>query len=185
MFGVLLVQLLSESVPEVAYLLSRFETVGEDTASLERLAMWNLAIEKFKDAPIFGNGFWSFRTFFEQNLAQIWHANDRFQQLDAHNVYFQVLCETGILGLVIYLLAVGNLLKRTIMLVGKIELFDSVELRFGAMFSLCIQIFYLLYSMSGNCLYDIVFYFYALAAMMTLSLGKKIEELQRQSSKQR
>ncbi|MCD7844039.1 MAG: O-antigen ligase family protein [Clostridiales bacterium] len=178
--AIAVLQILSEIIPAVAYVFERFQSAGEDTASLERLAMWELAIEKFKKNPIFGNGFWSFRTFYAKNLASIWHPySERYQYLDAHNVYIQVLCETGIVGELIYILAVGLLLRKTIQIVRQMNRLNTVELRFGAMFSLSIQVFYLLYSLTGNCLYDIVFYFYALAAATTLAIGRKITQEQK------
>lgn len=180
--AIIALQILSEVVPAVAYVFERFQSAGEDTASLERFAMWELAIEKFKENPIFGNGFWSFRTFYADNLASIWHPSEaRYQHLDAHNVYIQVLCETGIVGEIIYLLAVGLLLKKTIQIVRQTNRLETVELRFGAMFSLAIQVFYCLYSLTGNCLYDVVFYFYALAAAMTLAIDKKMKQCEKKS----
>lgn len=172
-FGVL--QILSEIVPAISYVFERFQDIGDDTASLERLAMWKLAYEKFKTSPIFGTGFWSYRNHYANNLAAFWHPNvKRYQYLDAHNVYIQVLCETGIIGETIYLAAIGMLLFQTIKLAGNIYVLDSVELRFGVMFSLCIQLFYCAYSLTGNCLYDIVFYFYSLAAAMVLSINNEM-----------
>lgn len=173
LLAIAFLEILAQVVPEISYVFERFHSVGDDTASLERLAMWRLAFEKFKLHPILGNGFWSFRNFYAEELAPIWHANSaRYQYLDAHNVYIQVLCETGIVGATLYILAISLLLHRTIKLVRQVRLYHSVELRFGAMFSLCVQIFYLAYSLTGNCLYDIIFYFYALAAAMTLAIEK-------------
>lgn len=174
-FGIL--QIFSETIPAIGYVFERFQNIGDDTASQERLAMWRLAFEKFKTNPIFGTGFWSFRDHYANNLAGYWHPNiERYQHLDAHNVYIQVLCETGIIGEVIYLVALGMLLFQTVKIVKKMYLLDSIELRFGVMFSLCIQIFYCVYSLTGNCLYDIVLYFYALAAAMILSINNEMHK---------
>lgn len=181
-----ILQVLSQFVPEISYVFERFQNAGDDTASLERFAMWRLAFEQFKAHPFLGNGFWSFRTLYAENLASVWHPNnDRFRYLDAHNVYVQVLCETGIVGLTLYLLAVGLLLFKTIKIVRQMYSFHSVELRFGAMFSLCIQIFYCVYSLTGNCLYDIIFYFYALAAAMTLTLERHLKTMPREKNSQK
>lgn len=172
-----ILQMLSEVIPEIGYTFERFQLVGEDTASQERFAMWELAIQKFKNHPIIGNGFWSFKDFYHDNLSQYYHSSVQgYDRLNAHNVYLQLLCENGIVGEVIYLSAVGLMLAKTIKLIRNMYQFDSMELRFAALFSLCIQIFYCIYSVSGNCLYDVVFYFYALAMAITLALSNELNQ---------
>lgn len=162
---------MTDSTSDFAYVFNRFTLMGKDLASRERLAMWQLALNAFLENPILGNGFWSFRYLYCEEMFGIFQTDVRFQFLDAHNVYFQVLCETGIIGFVVYSLAVGLMLYYTIKLVKKLRYDRNEDVRFGAVFSLCLQFFYLLYSLSGNCLYDNVFYFYGLAMAMTTSLN--------------
>ena len=88
----------------------------------------------------------------------------------AHNVYIQVLCETGLMGFTIYMLAITMTLVEGIRLAKLLSHHPEREIRFAASFALTLQIFYLLYSLSGNCLYDIVFYFYGLSLALTSAL---------------
>ena len=174
--GIGLLQVLIEIVPEVSFVFQRFETAGSDMSSTGRFAMWKLAWNEFKKNPIFGNGFWSYRSAYERELSRVLSATTtRYTKLDAHNVYIQVLCETGIVGEMLYLLAVGSIFKKTFGIVRKIEALENPELRFGILLSLCIQTFYLLYSLSGNCLYDIVFYFYALAVALCFAVDRNLQ----------
>ena len=172
--------LLSFKIPAITYVFSRFQKAGEDNASLERFEMWKMAIEKFKDNPIFGNGFWKFRQYYsESDLSKIYHHNDeRYQNLNAHNVYLQLLCETGVVGLALYLTALGSVLTRTVILVRNMKPDVPESYRFGAMLSMNIQIFYIIYSMTGNCLYDMVFYFYAVALALTMCLSYRSSKSQ-------
>ena len=55
-----------------------------------RIALWKLAIEAFFNEPIFGNGWRSFK--------DIAPESGNTQATNAHNVYLQLLCETGVVG---------------------------------------------------------------------------------------
>lgn len=169
-------QILSEVIPAIGYVFQRFQVIGEDGSSAERLAMWNLALRKFLSNPITGNGFWSFRRFYNQELGSIFHPyQEQFQTLNAHNVYLQVLCETGICGFLLYIAAVLLSLRKTLLLVRNLNALDCTEEKVAVLFSLSMQMFYITYSFSGNCLYDIVFPFYAIAMAMELSIWSKYD----------
>lgn len=170
-------QILIESVPDIGYVFERFQDAGTDVASLERFSMWKLALSKFKNNPVFGNGFFSFRKLYFQNLANIYHpGSDRFQRLDAHNVYFQVLCETGIIGFICYIFAIALLLVKTVNIVRVMAEKGDRDLFTASLISLSLQIFYCIYSFTGNCLYDIVFFFYSLAMAITLALNYDLKK---------
>lgn len=159
-------QFLSESVPQVEYLLNRFATMGIDTSSEERIDMWKLAIRSFLSSPIFGIGFLNYRGLYDHHLA--YNYKSTHLRLDAHNVYLQMLCETGIVGFSLYMLAVVWALHSTVKLVLN-HRNSCAEKKIPILFSLCLQIFYLFYSLSGNCLYDMMIYFYAFALAITAS----------------
>lgn len=61
--------------------------VDANEISTGRLVLWQIAIEKFIESPIVGNGWNSFRYF-----------NPRM--FNAHNTYIQFLCEIGLLGFI-------------------------------------------------------------------------------------
>lgn len=171
LFGLAFLTAMTDSTSDFYHVFERFTTIGKDYGSLERVAMWKLALESFAQKPVFGNGFWSFRYIYAEELFGVFQTDAEFRFMDAHNVYLQVLCEMGIVGAVAYLLAVGGVLRSTLKLLKILREHENEDIRFGVVFSLCLQIFYLLYSLSGNCLYDTVFCFYGLAIALTTSLN--------------
>jgi O-antigen ligase len=160
-------------VPELARTFERMENAGEDNSSQERYAMWELAFRLFKKSPVFGIGTYGFRSQFTINLASEFHAGDaNFQALNAHNVYLQVLCENGIIGLVIFLVAVGCMLYQSfkLLLIMKNSEWVSSSVYAAAMFSFGTQIYFLVYCMTGNCIYDIFFAYYSCSVAISHAL---------------
>ena len=127
-----------------------------------------LAFNKFLENPIFGNGFGSYGYSFAQageyNMGTI-------ARMNAHNVYAQMLCETGVVGTAFYILAIGGGVSYTIKIIRNLPKDVDIEIRSGIFFSLTVQIFYILYSFTGNCLFDIVFYYYFAAIMVLMSVS--------------
>ena len=179
LLGVLTI--LAENSQIIARVFDRFRVVGtsEDNSSAQRVAMWKLALSYFKQSPLFGTGFWTYRGFYSENLSAEYSINGKHTSIDAHNVYIQVLCETGIVGFMIYILAVGFLLYRTIILLWSSE--NKPKARQYLSLSLALQLFYILYSFSGNCFYDMTFFYYALAMGITYSVETRMKNESRQS----
>lgn len=170
--GILLVlmQLLSESVPQIETMIERFGIMGNDQSSLHRLAMWSLAITEFCRAPVLGIGFLNYRESYDTHLAPLFATGSiADSRLDAHNIYLQVLCETGAIGFIVFMSFVLLALITTIKLAGYYSE-RKKELRLVAILSLCIQIYFVLYGLSGNGLYDLTFCFYAFSLAMSASL---------------
>ena len=168
LLGILII--LAENSQVIAKVFERFKVVGtsEDNSAAQRIAMWKLALSYFRQSPIFGTGFWTYRGFYNENLSAEYSVNGKHTSIDAHNVYIQVLCETGVVGFVIYILAIGFLLYRTIILLWSLE--NRQRLKQYISLSLALQLFYILYSFSGNCFYDMTFFYYALAMGIVYSV---------------
>jgi O-antigen ligase len=73
----------------------RLSTEG-DQSSLERIILWGVAWELFQSSPVHGVGFGSFELINGRYLPDI---PGMEQDLGAHNLYFELLAETGIIGL--------------------------------------------------------------------------------------
>ena len=144
--------------PEIDMALSRFENLDEDGNLNIRFAMWNYALRLFSRNPLIGIGWGGFS------------ASSGYG-MNAHNVYIQLLAETGFLGFNIYMftliLLVINLI-RGCRLNMKRCCYD--ELYFSSFASLLILIFYILYSFSGNCLFDGTFRFFIFTIATTYCL---------------
>jgi len=125
-------------IPEAAtpFLRLTLDSGGDITSG--RSHLYAVATELFKEKPILGWGLGSFAG---------------FQDMGTHNVYLQLLCETGIIGaLVFVLILVSNLL-----VVNKAIKNYSLQNRNTdtyLLFSLYVQIFYIAYGMTGNPLND-------------------------------
>lgn len=134
--------------PPLAQFIVRFqETAESGDITLSRIIFWERAIDLFKENPIFGIGWCNFMLV-QQAAGYTAHV---------HNVYLQLLCETGIVGLVIYtwwmassFIKTGKALKFCIL--NNID-FDGSS-KFFLYFSFGFQFFFLLYSLTGNPLYD-------------------------------
>lgn len=155
---------LSGLIPSLSNSLSRF--TGSDDLTTGRITYWEVCIEYFKKNPIFGIGWYGFRNLYQ---TLIYNSNSTiYTYLDAHNVYLQLLCETGIVGLLCYSSLYIYILILTIIKCLKAEGEDKIDL----CLSLCIQVFVMLYSITGNCLYDHFYYIYIIGVGIVLYYKK-------------
>jgi O-antigen ligase len=76
------------------------DLTAENYALIERLAHWQAAINMATDNPWLGVGFGNYEVAYDQYRLVYW----TFSLGHAHNYYLNVLAETGIIGLVAYLL---------------------------------------------------------------------------------
>lgn len=168
---------LTSDVPVLNTLFERFSNIGVDQESNTRFSMWELAFNNFKKSPIFGIGWTGFKYEFNKVLYNPRTRAERFAYLNAHNVYIQLLCETGIVGLLITLKGAINIFQRTFALLSKQirNKMDSTT-KMAVFFSLAMQIFFWLYSMTGNCLYDTMFSFYSIATGLIMAYTIHIKE---------
>lgn len=159
----------SQYVPAVSTFFDRFSSVEEDSTLQSRFTFWILAIQMFTQSPLLGKGWFAFRYQYRLNLYNTSIRSARYDLLDCHNVYIQLLAETGIVGLIFYLIIVVYVLTLTFHLLrhSRSEIEQS-NLYAPLVFSALMQIFYLLYSLTGNCLYDITSAFYFLAVAITM-----------------
>ena len=132
-------------VPSLATFVTRFEDTAESgDVTLGRTKMWAIAVDYFKQNPIIGLGWGRFSAV---NL----------HEWKAHNIYLQLLAETGILGFVVFaFFFISTLINgwqylKWIRINGK-TMDGNEELHM--MFSIAMQIFFLLYGITGNPLYD-------------------------------
>ena len=87
-------------------IINRFLELGKDTSTTNRIKMWKLALEMFARHPVIGNGWESFK--YEYYLRLSTRTGGLYDYLDAHNVYLQVLAETGILGFSLFMTCIGT-----------------------------------------------------------------------------
>jgi hypothetical protein len=123
------------------------------TGRIEHL--WIPAIDLFLTSPIIGIGWGEFYPL---------HGNH------VHNVYLQLLCETGIIGFAIFFIFFIRTLILTYQDLKKVEM--SAYKQYLS-FSLTMQLFFLMYCFTGNPLYDAVTCIpYFVSCAMTYSVHK-------------
>lgn len=110
--------------------------IGEEEMDLNgREEMWDIAIQGYKENPLFGIGVSQF---------QKWSG----LSTNPHNMYLQVLCEQGIAGLICFIIPLVFCLIHTIILLRKSrELTPYLQC---LKFSLFVQLFFIIYGVSGN-----------------------------------
>ena len=145
---------LSDRIPFLREALVRFRDIDEDSHMLNRFAMWNHAIEMFKSKPLFGNGWMSFR--YDYSIFFYTGRRNESMYINAHNVYIQLLAEVGIAGFLLYMGIMLYMIKNAF---GLIRQYNRIGYKNRLVmtplyFSASFLVFYLLYSFTGNCLYD-------------------------------
>ena len=129
--------------PSLFLVLERFSSNENLLTSREYL--WQYAFEVFKEHPFLGAGWGSY-----SNNIDIVINTVSVNSIYAHNIYLQLLAETGIIGTSIFIIALIKSLT-SIIKINRVELCaDSIS----STYSLCMQLFFLIYGLSGNPLYD-------------------------------
>ncbi len=154
-------------VPQTRRVFVRFlDKQGPNTIEARNENYWVYCLEMFSERPIAGYGINSFVDYItSKNVREIFNA---------HNIYFQLLAETGIIGLSIFLILFGYLLIFTY---KKLKEFKNDEYKSKLInISLLLQIIFLIYGLSGNTLYyfaQVFIYFIAIMIVNNLSFNKE------------
>lgn len=129
-------------------LIERFIT--NDSTQTGRTILYALAFRLIQQSPWLGIGWARYRGF---TYGIFGSGIDRTYEV--HNVYLQLLCETGIIGLAAFLFAVVSVLiytcKKYRHICENVSEGGQQDLWY---FSLFLQMFFVLYCLSGNPLYD-------------------------------
>ena len=86
-----------------------------DTILNDRMAFWKSAIEVFRENPVFGHGVGTAQEMMNQEQQKVLEWSDQwvnYSNFNAHNLYLQLMIETGIVGIALFLLAVVWFLYR-------------------------------------------------------------------------
>lgn len=127
-------------------------TYGDDITS-NRIPLWEHAWDIFLENPIIGIGWGNFRKTVIGNVTV-------HTEMETHNIYLQLLSETGIIGTVFILTPFLITYFYTIKITRLVSLNKdkySYKWSFAILFSLYTQTFFLLYGLTGNPLYDYSF----------------------------
>ena len=143
------------------------ETSGRET-------LYTVSLQLFRTNPLTGNGWGYFQIYLGQNYDRV---------TAVHNVYLQLLCETGILGLVCFLLGQMVMLGRLFKTRNKISDNIGNALLYKKMWKIAFfgEMFFSIYAFTGNPLYNsdyLIFYF------MCIIMNEVIINIIEQTSKE-
>lgn len=140
---------LGQYIPGVYNFIIRFqETAGRGDVTSGRTDLYLLAIALFSKNPIFGIGWDAYKYYYSSHLGEL---------LNTHNVYLQLLAENGvILSLPFFVLFVALIVRSTRELIRtrKSEAGADRSKETALSISSGFQLFFLLYCLTGNPLYD-------------------------------
>lgn len=135
---------------------------GEDVSS-SRSMIYLYAITLFQQSPIFGIGWGCFR---KMTLGNITWVNT----VEVHNIYLQLLCETGIVGFIIMIIPmVVSLIHSYKALRYELKNRSVTDYFNMLQFAFAYQVFFLLYGLVENALYDynfLIMYFLSCAIVI-------------------
>jgi O-antigen ligase len=100
-----------------------------------RYVIWGEAYHLFQSHPVLGIGMGNFREKYDPNVIHISSG-----AVDVHNLYLQLLTETGVIGLAVFLLLCGNLLKRHLKLMRQFPIGSLVYASSFAMLAVLLAV---------------------------------------------
>ena len=159
-------------IPEASLIIDRIINSGGDVL-YGRENFWNYAMDMFHQNPFFGRGFMSFNDFvFNQGFR---YYGERWNY-QAHNVYIQLLGETGIIGCGVIIILIIILIIKAISLAKSTSNFWDVLLVYWIML-------FGIYSLTGNTLYYPCQLIILIVSILLISNVKKIREVSYQIGK--
>lgn len=141
--------------PQVQSLYSRFFV--DNNFLTGRETIYESVFDSFMEHPIFGNGVGSTLSIID---------------ISAHNIYLQLLNDYGVFGTVFFLLLFGMILLKALKV---LYILVSMKSKYTVyvLFSIYIQVIFLVYGLSGNPLYDnFILFSYVLIAAIPFSINK-------------
>ena len=116
------------------------------TASInDRFILYKLAWQLFLQNPIWGHGINTFISFTYLNYLN--------EHTFAHNVFIQLLAETGIIGTLLFMAFLCRFYFISIKIINKVDEFTKEE-KIAILLSFFVQNLFLIYCFTGNPIYD-------------------------------
>lgn len=165
-----------------ARLMERYHTIQtyqEDASAMGRIRAWQLATRVAADRPFLGGGF---RPFTLETYARYMPERPElmYEGADAHNIFFQVLAEHGVTGLVLYVALVAVALGDLRRVIRRTK--SHPELRWLHHYGLMLEGSIVAYVVTGFFLslsyFDLYFHFIAIAIILQQLLRTAEKEAQ-------
>lgn len=164
---------LATFIPAVDATLNRFAELTVDDTGSGRTYLYEYAWRMFEQNPLLGNGWGSYASYLSTTSLGVMYSDLGFASMSAHNVYLQLLAETGIVGMLLFLFPATATLIYTIRESGAAVGENPFDRAFCLRASAAMQLFFLVYCLSGNPLYDVQCYLpYFIACAASFALGR-------------
>ena len=173
--GIAIAYICFEPVRNLADRLIFADYTDQYTFSSGRNILWAMALDVFRGHKLTGIGFGCF----PQYTARYYAGNSHAGKWHPHNIYYGLLSNVGIIGTTLFLAFVIVALIYTIYTMRKMYRTQTTELKRIMMYSLMMQLWFVIYGYSGNAIFDAnEMYFYVMAIALTLSASVYINKLE-------
>ena len=154
--GILVFYLASIYIPDLTVVFDRIAQVQEDDTFGGRSSFYDICLSIWGEHPLVGSGMGSYTTTFNMTPLGSWYISRGYTTMKAHNCYLQVLAEQGIIGLVLLVAVFVTFLAGSIRLLLWLNRRNPSDysLRISLTVSVAIQLFFVVYCLTGNPLYD-------------------------------
>lgn len=163
MTAVMLVYIGAMFIPQLQVLIGRLMDSDDWSTLGGRTELYDIAVDMWKQNPLFGQGWNAYKLTSANSIGKVYAAH--YARMQTHNIYFQLLSEVGIIGLIVF---VGLLIYPLIAVFSKTRKFGLIgflcnrtEDKKDLLSVIYMLMFFLLYGMTGNPLYDSYMYFLA------------------------
>ena len=160
--ALLLLYILSFFNSDVLNVLSRFQAMMDGDSFGDRSDFYQICLNMWGENPILGLGWGSYAVAFNQSPISYEYRRLGYSDMDAHNVFLQLLAEEGLIGFALMVLVISAslvitlraLLRPGVSEVSSSEDFVYLHNRSILACSLSVQLFFAMYCMTGNPLYE-------------------------------
>lgn len=133
--------------PSITHVIERFFEADDNGRS----ELWQSCIQMFQDSPVFGQGLGTFNEYnydlgYRDYGGKMW-------TYEAHNIYYQILGELGIIGFLLICFCFIYTVLYSIRLLRVENLKNNKQYKFIIYISLYIQLLFLVYGLTGNTFY--------------------------------
>jgi len=128
---------------------STFDMQGSSLRA--RLLIWQLTIDMIKDRPLFGSGLGTFPLYYLNYQADFLQKNPNYFKFagkagEAHNEYLQLGAETGIIGLLVFILIIVIFYKTNFKLIKKIKTINGKIIVIGLLSGVTVTLIHSIFS---------------------------------------
>ena len=162
LLGLLMIPIVLMLVPQLTVVFDRLADTQDWSTLGGRTELYEEAIRMFKQHPVIGNGWASYLLETEHTIGRVYEK--QYARMMAHNIYLQLLAETGVVGLLTFLyLFLSNAIKVSKMIFAQgIDSICGHENSKYIAAVIYLLLFFMLYGFSGNPLYDAYMYIMAM-----------------------